>query len=59
MDKKEFEQILVRARRIYANAKFDSGDDMVQAAFTTKEEAKQLRYLMRELERIFGKQNLI
>ena len=59
MDKQEFEKILLRAKRIYSNAQYDSGENQVQAAFTTREEQKQLRYLMRELERIFGKENLI
>ena len=59
MDKQEFEKILLRAKRIYSNAQYDSGEDQVNASFTTREEQKQLRYLMRELERIFGKENLI
>ena len=59
MDKQEFEKILLRAKRIYSNAQYDSGENQVQAAFTTREEQKQLRFLMRELARIFGKENLI
>lgn len=59
MLKDDFLKILLRARRIYSNAQYDSGEDQVQAAFTTREEQKQLRFLMRELERIFGKENLV
>lgn len=59
MLKDDFLKILLRARRIYSNAQYDSQEDQVRAAFTTREEQKQLRFLMRELERIFGKENLI